>query len=320
MAYISRKDAAELLHVHPQTISNYIKAGLVRRDPNTADNIVRVLEEDIRNLVTDVEELEDLRTSVEDYKQELKDEEKNLEEALKDTKREILNAKSFSGNYNTRLDMVIRVMRTVSNLSCNPLTDREASVLEDLLMFRPMSEIAQKNSLTRARVREIGIKAIRRFKGVVVNGVYKRVYTLEMENIKLKEENNNLKKEVAVLEKYRTPETNAEIESAIRDEPGIIEEILDTNIMNEMLSVRTLNCLIMLKITTLRNLAAYSQNEIKRYRGLGKKTFLELENLLEKYGLNWGMCNKNGTLKHPLNERQLAAMAEHRNGTNNAKK
>ena len=47
-----------------------------------------------------------------------------------------------------------------------------------------------------------------------------------------------------------------------------------------------------LNIETVADLASWKKNEIIRTRGLGKRTFQELTDVLTKYGLTWGAFEK----------------------------
>lgn len=55
------------------------------------------------------------------------------------------------------------------------------------------------------------------------------------------------------------------------------------------LSVRALNCLKAADVETLGQLVTYNKNDLLKFRNFGKKSLTELEDLLEKEGLSFGM-------------------------------
>lgn len=64
----------------------------------------------------------------------------------------------------------------------------------------------------------------------------------------------------------------------------------DHNILYaDILSVRALNVLKQAKISTLRELSHLQRSDFAKFRNCGNQTIGELENLLTKVGLTWGM-------------------------------
>lgn len=62
---------------------------------------------------------------------------------------------------------------------------------------------------------------------------------------------------------------------------------LETKLIDMDLSVRALNCLNAAEIYTLRELVSIERKQLLKYRNIGYKTINELDNLLEKNGLNF---------------------------------
>ena len=63
--------------------------------------------------------------------------------------------------------------------------------------------------------------------------------------------------------------------------------------IGELVSVRALNCLKTVNISTLGELASLDLSKMSKVRNVGKKTREELEDLLKKYGLQFGMKIEN---------------------------
>ena len=55
------------------------------------------------------------------------------------------------------------------------------------------------------------------------------------------------------------------------------------------LSVRALNCLKAADVETLGELVRYQKNDLLKFRNFGKKSLTELDELLERLDLNFGM-------------------------------
>lgn len=66
-----------------------------------------------------------------------------------------------------------------------------------------------------------------------------------------------------------------------------IEELLKKDICDTELSVRTINCLRWAEIYTIGDLTKRKVYDILRIRNLGRKSFKEIENLFERYGLKF---------------------------------
>ena len=79
-------------------------------------------------------------------------------------------------------------------------------------------------------------------------------------------------------------ETPNEKEEARKAE---MEELLKKDICDTELSVRTINCLLWAEIHTIGDLTKRKGDDILRIRNLGHKSFKEIENFLDRYGLKF---------------------------------
>ena len=79
--YISRNEAAEMLGVHPQTISNYIDDGLIfaRKTKVKGKPAIRVALEDVEKIAEQMEDLVGIETRIARYRERLKREEDQLD-------------------------------------------------------------------------------------------------------------------------------------------------------------------------------------------------------------------------------------------------
>ena len=66
-------------------------------------------------------------------------------------------------------------------------------------------------------------------------------------------------------------------------------ELLDRNLVDFALTVRTINVLSMNDIKTVRDLVRLHRTDFLNLRSTGKKTFNEIEEFLLDHDLRWGM-------------------------------
>ena len=89
---------------------------------------------------------------------------------------------------------------------------------------------------------------------------------------------------------------NITFEDAMRREDNVVDEhilhmrkLLKTSLEDLDLSVRAYNCLKAAKINTLGELVQYEMHELLKFRNFGKKSLVEIEELLTNKGLTFGM-------------------------------
>jgi len=89
---------------------------------------------------------------------------------------------------------------------------------------------------------------------------------------------------------------NITFDDATSREDNIVDEhilhmrkLLKTSLEDLDLSVRAYNCLKAAKINTLGEMVRYDMNELLKFRNFGKKSLVEIEELLQEKGLTFGM-------------------------------
>jgi DNA-directed RNA polymerase subunit alpha len=89
---------------------------------------------------------------------------------------------------------------------------------------------------------------------------------------------------------------NITFEDATRQEDNVVDEhilhmrkLLKTPLEDLDLSVRAYNCLKAAKINILGELVQYETHELLKFRNFGKKSLVEIEELLQDKGLTFGM-------------------------------
>ena len=96
--------------------------------------------------------------------------------------------------------------------------------------------------------------------------------------------------------KLFTDDKKISIESAVESESKELDEVslrmrhlLLTKLSDMGLSVRAYNCLKAADIDTFADLVSYSRNELMKFRNFGKKSLNEIDQLVEKMKLQFGM-------------------------------
>jgi len=87
-----------------------------------------------------------------------------------------------------------------------------------------------------------------------------------------------------VLEEETSKSNNALDEEILR-----MRQLLNQKLQDMDLSVRALNCLKQAEVDTLGDLVRYHRADLLKFRNFGKKSLTELDELLERNGLAFGM-------------------------------
>lgn len=90
-------------------------------------------------------------------------------------------------------------------------------------------------------------------------------------------------------EKIALDATENEGNEEFDDEVLHMRQLLKTKLVDMDLSVRALNCLKSAEVETLSELVVFNKTDLLKFRNFGKKSLLELEDLLANLGLSFGM-------------------------------
>lgn len=290
--FLTRNEAAELLGVTPQTISNYVAKGIlvqsVTKDPSSlqmrilGSSVQRVLNERY-DIIAQSQAIDSLRDELINEKESILTEVKKLKEA-----KELTN---IGMNFLNNIKEISEILSAflVSN---NILTRREYSILTDILTGRNLYYIAEKNNLSVTRIKQIYNRSL-------------RVLSLErnLSCEKLMIENKDLKKALE-LEKQKN-ESLQELLSEVRlknetDNSTVkIPEILVGKKSISHLSTRTYNALCLIECENLYDLALITRDMLFNLRNFGQKCRDEIINTMSIYGLRF---NDISSLSNPYIE------------------
>jgi DNA-directed RNA polymerase subunit alpha len=90
-------------------------------------------------------------------------------------------------------------------------------------------------------------------------------------------------------EKIHLETTSTESNDEFDEEILHMRQLLKSKLADMDLSVRALNCLKAADVETLGELVRYQKNDLLKFRNFGKKSLTELDELLERLNLNFGM-------------------------------
>ena len=86
------------------------------------------------------------------------------------------------------------------------------------------------------------------------------------------------------------PEDQPTAETESYDEEVLeMRKLLKKSLVELELSVRALNCLKAAEVETVADLVSYSKADLMKFRNFGKKSLTELEDVVAKLGLAYGM-------------------------------
>mgnify|MGYP000446147059 FL=1 len=275
MRTMTRNKAAEALGVTPQTISNYVKEGILGGFigiKNTlyvnADDIDKYLKK--YRFITVKEEMIDRKL------REQKDRENEINDRLADTRKELLGAKSY------KTPSAIILAKALFRAAMIPrLSTREMDIIDMYIEGESLQEIADVFSLTSTRVNQILAKALRKFTertGEITANL--------RENSELEAEIHSLKLSVAALKKeyndYRLSHGDTEDEN-----PSCPPEILLKSIDDCGFSIRIVIALKWTDIYDVNGLVTrfYRFEDILKIRNIGRGSLCEIRNFMDEHNL-----------------------------------
>ena len=287
---ITRQEAANLLDVSAQTISNWVEKGILNSH-NSCDgrNTMLIDRQSIEQYFDTLQDLAFMEKRIAVQKKKLSEESAALENDLK----EMASTKHLFGNGISQF-FLRDVFTCVAEVAGEELlTDREYQILHDLLNGRKLDDIAEKYYLTTSRIQQIVNKAVHKIATMKSWPKSHKEYKNTMaENarliILLENQQAHIKHLEAMLNINNTDGSGGE--SAV---PGYtkleLAQLLGRKLVDENLTVRSLNCLKAADIETVSDLVRYSKTDLLKFRNFGKKSLAELDDYLDNLHLSFGM-------------------------------
>lgn len=282
--YIKASEVAEKFGVTRQTIRNWIDKGLLAAVK--LDNCHYVTMESVSAIEDKFSEIVVVEGAVEEYinkQKQMYDEYKASVELLKSSSAENAEIRLIK----PRLSELVRVLFGIVRIT--QYGERRGDDMVELLLHGyDVKYIAEQYGISPERVHQIVEKDLR-----ILNCEGRQYIKIKEENEHLKEELKTLKANVNTLRSFREPGAeNLEYHKVDVQESILTKKLIDCDI-----SVRTLNCLKSEDIETVGELARHHKTDLLKLRNFGKKCLIEIDDLLNDLGLEWGttyMVNENG--------------------------
>lgn len=266
MERMTRNDAAAYLGVDPQTITNWVNKGLLGGYNDKSSKRFWVNADDVKKYSEKYKMLSVTEDLLDREQKELLASERKVNAKMQMLMHDALNVSSF--NYDKIGGSLCTLLELTSQGGM-----REKKIMQAFFNGDRISNIAEELELSRERVRQIVVKAIRKF-----NYAIKELADLKQENNSLKEEIKNVKMQLIMQE--------GEEEEQSEDVPPSVFSI---RLVNCNLPVRVLNVTKAADIDTIGDLVQYSKFEMVKFRNFGKKSLMQLDEFIHEMGLEWGM-------------------------------
>ena len=331
---ISRQDAAEMLGTDPQTVTNWINKGALRG--KMVGRIQMVDRDTITALFDSLSDLADSKKVIARLQQENYEKVRELTAKRDDYLSDIALVKGLERP--SRMRRMIETM--IDSVSDEIMSERERSVLKYYLDGSEFEAIGDEFGITRERTRQIIEKAIRKLGSLAPYGdVLADRDRLAAELNVLKESCKRQDAEIADLRKKLNIEEARQAQAAAEGKAynGLTEserqiiDLLNTNIIDLDVSVRAMNCLRAYggrwehgrfitddEINTVADLVTKNKTDLLKMRNFGKKTLIELDDLLESLSQKYGVKLTFGMDVSPYYERYKQSIIANMdgNGTN----
>ena len=283
--YYSRNEAADVLGVHPQSISNYAAKGLLHELCVGPYKKYPRKEVDALNKIPAYHKAKALREAADAMQKEMAEMHAQISVRYEEMKQEFKRV--FTQNHVDTWFRYRELIMKVYEMACDDtLVDREKHIAYDVLNLDTLQEVADRNGLTRERVRQIferSLRRIMRFKDIATSRLDAANKTIET----LKRQNDELKATVWSLEHPEFGKPAVDVVDELykfRNTPPFNVPLRQLG-----LSVRAFNCCKAAEIETIGDLCSKTRLQMMKMRNFGRKSLNELDYLLEKMGVQWGM-------------------------------
>ena len=267
MERMTRNDAAAYLGVDPQTITNWVNKGLLGGYNDKSSKRFWVNADDVKKYSEKYKMLSVSEDLLERERKELLASERKVNAKIQMLMHDALNVSSFS--YDKIGSSLCMLLELTAQYGL-----REKKIMQAFFNGDRISDIADNFELSRERVRQIVIKAIRKF-----NYAIEEFVDLKMENNSLKEEIKNVKMQFIMQEGKKEEEQPEDVPPSL----------FSIRLVNCNLPVRVLNVTKAADIYTIGDLVQYSKLDMIKFRNFGKKSLMQLDDFIHEMGLEWGM-------------------------------
>ena len=281
MNRITRNKAAEILGVTPQTISNYVKEGLLGGCKDEKGNFY-VNGDDVERYAKKYKFIAVSEKMLDDKLAALKAEREKASNELAAFRRKMTG---YRYSYPSLAPDIVGMIDALYKAAFVPhLKERERRFLSAFIKGENLSDLAEEYGLTSERIRQIIAKACRKFSEQTEEICHNIRYNEELER-----KVANLEQSLELLQGQYNAYREAHEDSALgTTQPP---EILQTKIDECYFRARVINALKYgAGVTTIGELLTEFtslQQLVKKTRYLGCKGFAEIDDFLDAHGLSF---------------------------------
>ena len=284
---VTRQEAARLLNVSTQTVSNWIEKGYIKA--HMLDNHLLVDRETIEQHFDSLQDLAHLEKTVKEKTEYLRKEDFNLEFEIND----LLEARDRMKD--ERLYGVYRWITEYATMSADGLfTEQQQKIFHRMIDNGSADYIGKELGLSRSRVVDTFFNCLRKIAKVIdLAKTQEKWDEMEQENKRLKLQNASL---IQQLNEYKANMAAQTATPSIPENEAKIK-LLGSNFEEFAFSVRATNVLRGLGCVTMADVACLKKADLMNAKLCGKKTVEDIEKLLAEHGLSLG--SKLQLLLHP---------------------
>ena len=284
---VTRQEAARLLNVSTQTVSNWIEKSYIKA--HMLDNHLLVDRETIEQHFDSLQDLAHLEKTVKEKTEYLRKEDFNLEFEIND----LLEARDRLKD--ERLYGVYRWIAEYATRSADGMfTEQQQKIFHRMMDNGSADYIGKELGLSRSRVVDTFFNCLRKIAKVIdLAKTQEKWDEMEQENKRLKLQNASL---IQQLNEYKANMAAQTATPSIPENEAKIK-LLGSNFEEFAFSVRATNVLRGLGCVTMADVACLKKADLMNAKLCGKKTVEDIEKLLADHGLSLG--SKLQFLLHP---------------------
>ena len=275
---ISRQEAARLLDVSEQTVSNWIQKGVIKG--HLIENRLYVDRETIEQYLDGLQDLAHLENSVKEKTKYLREEDFNLQFEIDDLLEARDKIKDGPRGY-------YRWVSQYATMSAQGLfTGQQKTIFHKMMNMGSAELVAKELGLSRSRVVDIFFKCLRKISDVInLQEDQEKWDKLEQENKQLKVLNASLKQQLDDLRVAvaSMPSLQPMSEGEQRN------KILDTPFANFNFTQRSVNILKSIGCKTLGDVIRLTRERLMSANNCGRKTVDDIEKVLADNGYALGV-------------------------------
>ena len=287
---LSRAAAAAMLRCTPQTITNYVRYGLIdeiHRELNGRDGYYYD-EDQLSALAPHLRDITELEGEIQRRREALLEDERALERARDEARSEFIRLAGGKKTWAKVRDLIVGAYAFAGKMKPSWESHFDACVLERILALEDFDTICASLKATPFRVNAAVSRIARRM--LSMRNMQKEYEEIKEELRRVREDNRRLKEAYDFQRAVKGP-----VEELTQEQKALLESVKELLPLQEVkisslgLSTRTQGILFIVGVDTLFDLVGRKEEDIAKVRNCGKKTMDELRELLSSRGLSFGM-------------------------------